>query len=287
MELVIITGSSGSGKSQTINAMEDIGFFCVDNLPPKLIFKFAEIGTAAKGNLERIAIVTDIRGGNLFSGLFEELALLKREDFHYKILFLDASDEVLLHRFQETRRKHPLLDGKNCLTISDAISKEKELLRPAREHADYILDTSFLSASQLKENIRKLFLEDVQDGMLIHCMSFGFKYGEPTSADLVFDVRCLPNPFYIEELKHKTGLDQPVRDYVLSFSETEQLLEKLKDLIDFLIPLYLNEGKSQLTIAFGCTGGKHRSVTFAELFYHHLLEKGNRVSVNHRDIEKK
>lgn len=287
MELVIITGLSGSGKSQTINAMEDVGFFCVDNLPPKLIFKFAEIGTASKGNLDRIAIVTDIRGGDLFSGLFEELALLEREDFKYKILFLDASEEALLRRFKETRRKHPLIGKNGCNSISEAISIEKELLRPARERADYILDTSLWSNAQLKQNISKLFLEDVQDGMLINCMSFGFKYGEPTYADLVFDVRCLPNPFYIDELKHKTGLDKQVRDYVLSFSDTEKLFEKLKDLIDFLVPLYLKEGKSQLTIAFGCTGGKHRSVTFAELFYHHLSDKGNRVSVNHRDIEKK
>lgn len=287
MELVIITGLSGSGKSQTINAMEDVGFFCVDNLPPKLIFKFAEIGTASKGNLDRIAIVTDIRGGDLFSGLFEELALLEREDFKYKILFLDASEEALLRRFKETRRKHPLIGKNGCNTISEAISIEKELLRPARERADYILDTSLWSNAQLKQNISKLFLEDVQDGMLINCMSFGFKYGEPTYADLVFDVRCLPNPFYIDELKHKTGLDKQVRDYVLSFSDTEKLFEKLKDLIDFLVPLYLKEGKSQLTIAFGCTGGKHRSVTFAELFYQHLSDKGNRVSVNHRDIEKK
>lgn len=287
MELVIITGLSGSGKSQTINAMEDVGFFCVDNLPPKLIFKFAEIGTASKGNLDRIAIVTDIRGGDLFSGLFEELTLLEREDFKYKILFLDASEEALIRRFKETRRKHPLIGKNGCNSISEAISKEKDLLRPARERADYILDTSLWSNAQLKENISKLFLEDVQDGMLINCMSFGFKYGEPTYADLVFDVRCLPNPFYIDELKHKTGLDKQVRDYVLSFSETEKLFEKLKDLIDFLVPLYIKEGKSQLTIAFGCTGGKHRSVTFAELFYHHLSDNGNRVSVNHRDIEKK
>ena len=237
MELVIITGLSGSGKSQTINAMEDVGFFCVDNLPPKLIFKFAEIGTASKGNLDRIAIVTDIRGGDLFSGLFEELALLEREDFKYKILFLDASEEALLRRFKETRRKHPLIGKNGCNSISDAISIEKELLRPARERADYILDTSLWSNAQLKQNISKLFLDDVQDGMLINCMSFGFKYGEPTYADLVFDVRCLPNPFYIDELKHKTGLDKQVRDYVLSFSDTEKLFEKLKDLIDFLVPL--------------------------------------------------
>lgn len=287
MELVIITGLSGSGKSRTINALEDIGFFCVDNLPPKLIFKFAEIGTASKGSLNRIAVVTDIRGGDLFSGLLGELDLLKNHDFHYKLLFLDARDEVLIRRYKETRRKHPLVGVDGCVSVDDAVKREREILNPVRQKADFIIDTSLLSTSQLKENICKLFLEDLSDGMAINCMSFGFKYGDPTYSDLVFDVRCLPNPFYVEHLKNQTGLDQPVRDYVNNSSDTQELMKKLEDLLDFLIPLYLKEGKSQLTIAFGCTGGKHRSVTFAEHFYKYLGQKGNRVSVNHRDIEKK
>lgn len=287
MELVIITGLSGSGKSRTINALEDIGFFCVDNLPPKLIFKFAKIGKASKGNLDRIAVVNDIRGGRMFSDIFGALKLLKQDNIKYKVLFLDANDEILKRRFKETRRKHPLLGVSGCATVMEAIKKEREILLPARELADFIIDTSQFSNAQLKEYISKLFLEEYSDGMIINCTSFGFKYGESAYADLVFDVRCLPNPYYIEELKHKTGLDKEVRDYVMSFNETKQLMGKLEDLIYFLIPLYMKEGKSQLTIAFGCTGGMHRSVTFAEYFYEKLKHSGNRVSVNHRDIDKK
>lgn len=286
MELIIITGLSGSGKTRTVNALEDIGFFCVDNMPPKLISKFAEIGMQSNGSLGRMAVVTDIRGGGLFAGLFEELEIIKKKDLRYKFLFLDASDDVLIRRFKETRRQHPLMGIGACTSISDAIHKEREILRAARERADYIIDTSFLSAAQLKERICQLFLDSNISGMMINCMSFGFKYGEPTYADLVFDVRCLPNPFYIDDLRNKTGMDQAVRDYVFSSSDSTTLMDKLKDLLDFLVPLYRNEGKSQLTIAFGCTGGKHRSVTFAELFYHYLAEQGNHVSVNHRDIDR-
>ena len=286
MELIIVTGLSGSGKSRAIDALEDIGFFCVDNVPPKLISKFVEIGIQSKGDLGRMAVVTDIRGGKeLFSGLFNELNLLQDQNFQYKLLYLDASDSVLIRRYKETRRKHPLM-GEKCTSLEAAVKLEREILSPVRERADYIIDTSLLSNAQLKERICTLFLDNYATGMMSNCMSFGFKYGDPTYADLVFDVRCLPNPFYIEELKHKTGLDQEVRDYVMNSPNSAELFEKIRDLIDFLLPLYLNEGKSQLTIGFGCTGGKHRSVTFAELFYKYLSEKGNRVSVNHRDITK-
>lgn len=287
MELIVVTGLSGSGKSRTVDALEDIGFFCVDNMPPSLISKFAEIGNQSKGTLNRIAVVTDTRGGNLFEGLFKELDYLKKNQYSYKLLFLDATDEVLLRRFKETRRKHPLMGTGDCTSLSQAIAKERELLAPARELADYIIDTSLLSSSQLKERICQLFLDNFNNGMMINCMSFGFKYGDPTYADLVFDVRCLPNPFYVETLRLKTGLDKDVRDYVLQFEDAKALVQKLKDLLEFLLPLYLKEGKSELTIAFGCTGGKHRSVTFAELFYNYLNQQGNRVSVIHRDIEKR
>ena len=288
MKLIIVTGLSGSGKSRTIDALEDIGFFCVDNVPPKLISKFVEISIQSSGDLDRLAIVTDIRGGAMFSGLFDELDQLKQEypeDFQYKLLFLDASDSVLISRFKETRRKHPLLD-ETCTSIDEAIRAERKILFPARERADYIVDTTLLSTAQLKERICKLFLDDYATGMLINCMSFGFKYGDPTYADLVFDVRCLPNPFYVDKLKHLTGLDPRVSGFVMDSPDSQELLKKIKDLIEFLLPLYMKEGKSQLTVAFGCTGGKHRSVTFAEELYRYLSEKENRVSVNHRDINK-
>ncbi|EEG29563.1 hypothetical protein CLOSTMETH_02834 [[Clostridium] methylpentosum DSM 5476] len=285
MELIIVTGLSGAGKSRTVNALEDIGFFCVDNMPPKLISKFVEIGMQSKGEIERMAVVTDIRGGELFDGLFEELDLLRSKEFEYKLLFLTASDEVLIRRYKETRRKHPLV-GTLCNSLEEAVKQERKIMSHARERADYILDTSLMSNAQLKERICKLFLDNIATGMMINCMSFGFKYGDPTYADLVFDVRCLPNPFYVDELKHKTGLNTEVKDYVMQSQDSTVLFDKIKDLIDFLLPLYLNEGKSQLTVAFGCTGGKHRSVTFAELLYQYLTDKGNKTSVNHRDINK-
>ena len=226
-----------------------------------------------------------IRGGELFDGLFEELDLLRSKEFEYKLLFLTASDEVLIRRYKETRRKHPLV-GTLCNSLEEAVKQERKIMSHARERADYILDTSLMSNAQLKERICKLFLDNIATGMMINCMSFGFKYGDPTYADLVFDVRCLPNPFYVDELKHKTGLNTEVKDYVMQSQDSTVLFDKIKDLIDFLLPLYLNEGKSQLTVAFGCTGGKHRSVTFAELLYQYLTDKGNKTSVNHRDINK-
>ncbi len=285
MDFIIVTGMSGAGKSRAIDAFEDIGFYCIDNMPPKLIPKFAEICLQSEGKISRVAIVTDVRSGELFQGLFEELDLLKSQNFSYKLLFLDASEGVLMRRYKETRRRHPLLDVVKG-SIEDAVKSERMLLKPARERADYIIDTTYLSAAQLKERISNIFLDNVATGMLINCMSFGFKYGAATEADLVFDVRCLPNPFYVDELKKHTGLEKSVRDYVMGWPQSDELAKKIIDLIDYLIPHYLDEGKSQLVIAFGCTGGKHRSVTFAELLYAHLSEKGNKVTVNHRDILK-
>ena len=276
---------SGAGKSRAVDALEDIGFYCIDNMPPKLISKFAEICLQSDGKISRVAIVTDVRGGELFQGLFDELDHLKDQEFSYKLMFLDASDAVLMRRYKETRRRHPLLDVVHG-SIENALKSERLLLKPARERADYIIDTTHLSAAQLKERISNIFLDNVMTGMLINCTSFGFKYGPATEADLVFDVRCLPNPFYVDELKKQTGLDQPVRDYVMKWPQSIELLNKIVDLVDFLIPYYLDEGKSQLVIAFGCTGGKHRSVTFAEYLYKHLSDKGHKVTVNHRDILK-
>ena len=285
MEFLIVTGLSGAGKSRAVDALEDIGFYCVDNIPPKLIPTFYDLCAKAGNTFSRVAVVTDIRGCDMFSSLFETLDDLKNEDKHYRILFLDANDYVLINRFKETRRKHPLAEN-NLGSLEQAVKLEREILRPVREKADYIIDTSFLSPAQLKERISNLFLGDSSQALMVHCVSFGFKYGIPTEADLVFDVRCLPNPFYIEELKHLTGLDEPVYSYVMKWEQTKGVVQRLMSLIDCMLPLYCDEGKSQLVIAIGCTGGKHRSVALAQLLYDHLLENGHRTSVNHRDIQK-
>ncbi len=285
MELVIVTGISGSGKSSAIKVLEDIGFFCIDNMPPQLIPDFAALCNE-NNEISKVAIVTDIRGGAMFFKLGDSITKLHIAGIDVKVLFLEASREVLIKRYKETRRKHPLDEASGGDTAK-AIDAEIELLGAIRENADYIIDSTLLSTGQLKEQIAGLFLENASDGMLISCMSFGFKYGAPAEADLVFDVRCLPNPFYIPELKPKTGLDKEVQDYVMSFEQSVTLRDKLFDLIDFLIPHYVTEGKSRLVIAFGCTGGKHRSVTFAEQTAAHLNGRGSRVRILHRDAEKK
>lgn len=284
MDLVIVTGMSGSGKSSAVKVLEDIGFFCIDNMPPQLIPSFAAM-CSENAEITKVAIVTDIRGGAMFFKLGEVIAKLHIRGIDVKVLFLEASKEVLMKRYKETRRKHPL-DEVSGGDLSKAIDAETELLGEIREHADYIVDSSFLSSTQLKEQIAELFLDKPTDRMIVSCMSFGFKYGVPGEADLVFDVRCLPNPFYIPELKHKTGLDSEVRDYVMRFEQSVQLRDKLFDLIEFLIPHYVSEGKSRLVIAYGCTGGKHRSVTFAELTAAFLRDKGCKIMTLHRDIDK-
>lgn len=281
MELLIVTGMSGSGKSSAIKALEDIGFFCIDNMPPQLISDFAAM-CRDNAQVNRVAIVTDIRGGAMFLKLGDSIARLRNQGIDLKVLFLEASREVLIKRYKETRRLHPL-DEVSHGDVGRAVDAEAELLSKIRENADYIIDSTMLSTGQLKEQIAGLFLEKASDSMMITCMSFGFKYGSPQEADLVFDVRCLPNPFYVPELKHKTGLDAEVRNYVMSFPQSVQLRDKLFDLIEFLIPHYITEGKSRLVIAFGCTGGKHRSITFAELTAAFLREKELNVSVVHRD----
>lgn len=286
MQFIIVTGMSGSGKSCAMNVLEDIGFYCIDNIPPQLLTKFADICMHSKGRLENVAVAVDIRSGDLFSEIFERWKMLKeKEELDVKILYLEANDEVIIKRYKETRRKHPLDDKfSNCL--HNAISYEREQLSPLREVADYYVESSYLSASQLKKEIKSLFLEKSSDSMVIKIMSFGYKYGVSTESDLVFDVRCLPNPFYVKELRSKTGCDSSVRDYVMGFEQSQQLLEKIKDLLDFLIPLYVQEGKSQLVVSFGCTGGKHRSITFTELVSDYLVSQGFRVHKSHRDIKK-
>lgn len=285
MDFLIVTGLSGAGKSRAVDALEDIGFYCVDNVPPQLISKVAEICLAGTSKIRRVAVVTDLRGGDMFYGLFEELDQMRDKGLTYKLLFLDASDAELIRRYKETRRRHPLAEVVSG-GIAEAIRSERVLLRPARERADYVIDTTHLSANELKQRMNNIFLDSIQNSMLINVMSFGFKYGSPSEADLVFDVRCLPNPFYVDELKNKTGLDAEVREYVMDSDNSRELLEKLRDLVGFLVPLYQKEGKSQLIIGVGCTGGKHRSVTFAEALYQFLAEQGYNVRVVHRDISK-
>ncbi|MCI5739286.1 MAG: RNase adapter RapZ [Ruminococcus sp.] len=286
MELVIVTGLSGAGKSAAVDALEDIGYFCVDNMPPELIPTFAALILKSKEKRDRVAVVADIRLGASFSSLFNVLGDLENMNIKYKILFIDADNDVIMRRYQETRRKHPLADMFDSPSIAEAIQKEREILLPARQRADYIIDTSQVKSSQFKERVANLFLDDATKAMKVYCISFGFKYGAPKEADLVFDVRCLPNPFYVPELKSHTGLDEEVRKFVMKFDQAQGLKVKLLDLLDYLLPLYRSEGKSQLTIAVGCTGGKHRSVVFAELINKHLLENGAYSSVFHRDMNR-
>ncbi len=286
MEFVIVTGMSGSGKSSAVDVLEDIGYYCIDNMPPELIPTFANICTKSEGKITKVAFVVDIRGGDLFLKLTDTINELKANNLSIKILFLDSSDDVIVRRYKETRRKHPL-DEVSYGNIRRAIATEREMLSGVKEYADYYIDTSYTSAIQFKQRIYDIFLEDNSDYMHIDVVSFGFKYGYYGEADLVFDVRCLPNPFYIPELKNKTGLQSEVSEYVLQFDDAKKLLSKLEDLVDFLIPLYKKEGKSQLVIAFGCTGGKHRSVTFAEALSKHLSDENMKIRITHRDIEKK
>lgn len=282
MDFVIVTGLSGSGKSSAVNALEDIGFYCIDNIPPVLIKDFANLCIRTE-SLDKVAVVTDSRGGDFFNGFSSVIAELKKSSLNFKILFLEASERKLVTRYKETRRKHPLAE-KSGGSLEEAVKLEERMLLPIKSIADYIVDTTMLTPQKLKNRISEMFAPNGSDRLSLHIMSFGFKFSNAADADLVFDVRCLPNPFYIDELREQTGLDKCVRDYVMNFDESQQLYSKIEDLVDFLIPLYKKEGKSQVVIAFGCTGGKHRSVTFAKLLSGHLMNSDVHVTVSHRDI---
>ena len=282
MEFVIVTGMSGAGKSCVVNSLEDIGFFCVDNIPAKLIPVFAKLIENSEDK-KRVAVVSDVRSGQSFSELFDSLEELHELQIQYKLMFIDAADEVLIKRYKETRRRHPL--QLNFDSIQKAINEERKLLSQARSQADYLLETSNLSATQCRVRVLGMFSQDSEKQMHIHCMSFGFKHGIPNDADFVFDVRFLPNPFYIPELKPLTGLDSAVSDYVMQFEESQEFEKRLIDLVDYTIPLCQKEGRSQLILAVGCTGGHHRSVTFAEILYKHLKTRYS-SSVSHRDISR-
>lgn len=285
MEFVIVTGLSGAGKTRAMHSLEDIGFFCVDNLPPALIPVFYDLCVKSENLMGKVAVVTDTRGGELFKSFFTAMEALKHDQKAYRILFLDSSDAVLVRRFKETRRRHPLSEDLGG-SLEQAVKLEREMLKPVKECADYVIDTSGVSPAQLKTRITELFLSNLTDSMTVHCISFGFKFGIPMEADLVFDVRCLPNPFYEEELRPQTGLDAPVRDFVMNKEETAGFVARFTDLVDYLLPLYSKEGKSQLVIAVGCTGGHHRSVALAQYMCDYLAQKGVKSSATHRDIQK-
>ena len=282
MEFVVITGMSGAGKSCVVNALEDIGFFCVDNLPAELIPVFARLLLNSEEH-KKVAVVTDVRAGQSFSELFSAFDTLRELQIPYKLMFLDADDPVLIKRYKETRRKHPLQSDSS--SIQAALTKERKLLAEARSHADYFLETSNLSATQCRIRVLSMFSDSGDKQTHIHLMSFGYKHGIPNDADFVFDVRSLPNPFYVPELKHKTGQDAEVRDFVMNSDSSVQYRDRLFAFADLIAELAKKEGRSQLVIAVGCTGGHHRSVTFAELLYSRLKENYS-ASVSHRDILK-
>jgi UPF0042 nucleotide-binding protein len=282
MDFLLITGMSGAGKSLALNYFEDRGYFCVDNLPPALISKFAEL--CLQSDLDKIALVSDIRGREFFNELFKELSNIEKMNLNYNILFLEASDDVLIRRYKETRRRHPLDEEGRIL---DAIERERKLLEELRGRATKIIDTGELKISELQEELNQLFLAE-EDKNLLHVslISFGFKYGTPRDADLVMDVRFLPNPYYVDFLREKTGNDQEVQDYVLKWPLTDKFYDKFFGLIDFLLPEYKKEGKSHLSIAIGCTGGKHRSVTTVNKLSEFITDKNFNINIEHRDIEK-
>lgn len=286
MELLIVTGMSGSGKSAVTDALEDLGYFCADNMPPALIPTIAQFISTSNDSNQKVATVTDIRvGEKSLRDFYTAFETLRSMNYSYKILFVDAADDVIIRRYKETRRKHPLFE-KCDGSLSASVEKEREILQNIRAMADYTIDTSKTTVSECKQRVVELFLDNPENSMKICCMSFGFKYGIPGDADLVFDVRCLPNPFYIPTLKYRTGLEKDVSDFVMKFDQSKMVLKKLNDLIEYMVPLYREEGKSQLVIAIGCTGGRHRSVCFAEQIKDTLAAKGNSVSIKHRDIEK-
>ena len=283
MEFIIISGLSGAGKSKAASFMEDMGFFCVDNLPAPLIPKFAELGMAGTGEYDRVVLVTDVRSGTNFSALFQSLEALKGMKCPYRILYMDASDDVIIKRYKETRRSHPLAE--ECDSLEGAIALERRMLAPLRERAEFVVDTSDLSTAKLRGELLRLFGRGSQEGaMTVSVTSFGFKHGLPREADLVFDVRFLPNPYYVQELRPRTGLDDGVRDYVFSGGAAGEFLEKLQDLVGFHLPKYVEEGKTALVVAVGCTGGHHRSVAIAHALAAYIRGRGYPVTESHRDL---
>ena len=285
MNFLIVTGLSGAGKSMAVNALEDIGFFCIDNIPVALLPRIVDFALQGENQLSRVAVVMDVRGVRNSDQLEQALADLDAKQIEYEILFLDANTNTIRRRYKETRRQHPITVTDH-VSIEEAVEQERRLLQPLRSRAKYIIDTSLLSVAQNKERICGLFLDKGKSPMALTVVSFGFKYGLPQEADLVLDVRCLPNPFYVPELKNLTGLDQEVVDYVMNAPESQELLRRYESFLEYALPLYVKEGKSQLMIAVGCTGGKHRSITFARKIGEFCQKLGYTPSVQHRDAKR-
>ncbi|MBY2476296.1 RNase adapter RapZ [Clostridioides difficile] len=281
MKFVIVTGLSGSGKSETMRALEDMGFYCVDNLPPALITKFAELCYQPNSSIDKVALGIDIRGRKFFEALHESLNYLEKENYEYEMVYLDCDDDVLLKRYKMTRRNHPLAKD---MQIPEGIKMERKIMEPLKELSTCIIDTTNMKPKDLKEEIKKIYSSGEDNpNLTISVVSFGFKHGILADADLVFDVRFLPNPYYVEELRAKTGDDKEVRDYVMNSKISEEFYVKLLDMIHFLVPQYIEEGKQHLVIGVGCTGGRHRSVTITNLIAEDLSNKGYRVVKKHRD----
>jgi len=287
MEFVVISGISGAGKSQAADVLEDLGFYCVDNMPAVLIPRFAELCLATRGQYERVALVTDVRGQGGFDALFAALDEMAAMGCPYKILYMDASVEALIRRFKETRRRHPL-DATGG-GMEEAIRQEKHLLLPVRDRADFIVDTTDLTLGRLQRKVTQLFAsaEEQEKPLGVNVVAFGFKYGIPMDSDLLFDVRYLPNPFYVETLRHQTGLDKPVFDFVFSHQQAEEFMAHLERMLEFLLPLYIEEGKKSLTVSIGCTGGRHRSVAIANALATRIAAQGYGVETINRDIERR
>lgn len=284
MNFIIVTGMSGAGKSSAINFFEDMGYYCVDNLPPTLIKNFADLIVSQQETVGKVVLGIDIRGGSLFADLFSNLNELTTLGHTYEIVFFDCSDLELIKRYKETRRLHPLARSER---IEEGIQKEREILQEVKKKADHIIDTSYMLPKDTRGVLYSIYNDKKEfHSLMITIVSFGFKYGMPVDADLVFDVRFAPNPYYNTEMRPFTGNDAIVRDYVMQFEVTNTFLNKLKDMVNFLVPHYKNEGKNQLVIAIGCTGGKHRSVTIANELYEFLENEGHTVIKQHRDIEK-
>jgi UPF0042 nucleotide-binding protein len=286
MEILILTGMSGAGKTHAANTLEDLGYYCVDNMPAVMITEFVNIYKRVPDKSRSVAFVIDVRGESEFDTLIAQLDILKAEPGNTcRIIFLDCDSDVLITRYKETRRVHPLTSIKG-LPMAEAITEERELLKGARQQADFIADTTKTTVHQLKERLISMVKNSASGGLSVSCMSFGFKYGVPTDADLIFDARCFPNPFYIEEMRHKTGLDADVAGYVLSHGQTLGFIEKLKDMMAYMLPLYITDGRANIIIAVGCTGGKHRSVCISEVLKKYLSEINYNAAAVHRDIGK-